>query len=174
MKISLIVAMARNRVIGRDNKMPWHLPEDLRYFKRVTLNKPVIMGRNTFESIGKPLVQRSNFIVSRNPQYQVDGAIVVHSLGQALQMCSDLFDTIQPEAESEVMIIGGAQIYEQSLALAQRMYLTEVHADLEGDASFPDFDKKQWREVSREDHKACDKNPYDYSFLILEKVSGKI
>ena len=169
MKIALIVAMARNRVIGKDNAMPWHLPEDLKYFKRITLQKPVIMGRNSFESIGKPLPQRTNIIVTRNPDYKVPGCIVVNGLDQALQMVADLYETVGAEADSEVMIIGGAQIYEQSLGLADRLYLTEVQADVEGDARFPEFDREAWQEVSREDHAATDTNPYPYSFLVLER-----
>jgi dihydrofolate reductase len=163
MKISLIVAMAQNRVIGRDNKMPWHLPEDLRYFKRITLNKPVVMGRNTFESIGRPLPQRTNIVISRNPGYRIDGALVVNSLEAALQKCRDL------NAE-EAMIIGGAQIYAQALPLADRLYLTEVAAVIDGDASFPDFERKLWQEVARESHRASANNPYDYAFLLLEKA----
>ena len=169
MKIALIVAMARNRVIGKDNQMPWHLPEDLKYFKRITLKKPVIMGRNTFESIGKPLPDRTNIIVTRNPDYKAAGCIVVNGLDQALQMVADLYDTIAAPDDSEVMIIGGAQIYEQSLGLADRLYLTQVQADVEGDASFPAFDRDSWQEVSREDHAASDNNPYAYSFLVLER-----
>jgi dihydrofolate reductase len=163
MKISLIVAMAQNRVIGRDNQMPWHLPEDLRYFKRITLNKPVVMGRNTFESIGRPLPQRTNIVISRNPGYRIDGAVVVNSLEAALQQCREL------QAE-EAMIIGGAQIYAQALPLADRLYLTEVAAVIEGDASFPDFDRSLWQEVARESHQATANNPYNYAFLVLEKA----
>ena len=169
MKISLIVAMASNRVIGKDNTMPWHLPEDLKYFKRITLKKPVIMGRNTFESIGKPLPQRTNIIVTRNPDYKVPGCIVVNGLDQALQMVADLFETIGKAPDNEVMIIGGAQIYAQSIALADRLYLTEVLCDVPGDAFFPEFDREAWTEVSREDHQAGDSNPYPYSFVVLER-----
>jgi dihydrofolate reductase len=167
MKIALIVALARNHVIGKDNAMPWHLPEDLRYFKRVTLGKPVIMGRNTYESIGKPLVQRPNIIISRNTGYKVDGATVVHSLEAALALGTELLRNAGPD--SELMIIGGAQIYAQALPLAQRLYLTEVHAEPEGDAHFPPFDRKQWQEVAREEHPACARNPYAYDFLVLDR-----
>lgn len=167
MKIALIVAMARNHVIGKDNRMPWHLPEDLRYFKRVTLGKPVIMGRNTFESIGKPLVQRPNIIISRNAGYKVEGATVAHSLDAALMLGSQLLNDAGPD--SELMIIGGAQIYAQALPQAQRLYLTEVHAEPEGDAHFPDFDRSQWQEVAREEHPACERNPYAYDFLVLDR-----
>jgi dihydrofolate reductase len=168
MKIALIVAMARNRVIGKDNTMPWHLPEDLRYFKRVTLDKPVVMGRNTFESIGKPLVQRPNIVVTRNGSYKVDGATVVHSLDAALLLGQTLLQGKGDDAE--LMVIGGAQIYEQALPLAQRLYLTEVQAEPEGDAFFPAFAREEWREVARESHAACERNPYAYDFVVLERV----
>lgn len=171
MKIALIVAMTRNRVIGKDNKMPWHLPEDLKYFKRVTLNKPVVMGRNTFESIGKPLPQRTNIIVSRNADYKVAGAIVVPSVEQALQMVADLYQTIEAPEDSEVMIIGGAQIYAQTLPLAQRLYLTEIEAEIDGDASFPAFDRSGWQETAREEHPATPDNPYPYNFLVLDRLA---
>lgn len=167
MKIALIVAMARNRVIGKDNAMPWHLPEDLAYFKRVTLGKPVVMGRNTFESIGKPLVQRPNIIVTRNGSYKVDGAVVVHSLEAALNLGKTLLQG--QGADAELMIIGGAQIYAQALPLAQRLYLTEVQAEPEGDAFFPHFARDEWREVARESHRASARNPHDYDFLVLER-----
>lgn len=170
MQIALIVALASNRVIGKANKMPWHLPGDLRYFKRVTLNKPVIMGRNTFESIGKPLPQRTNFIVSRNPDYKVAGGIVVPSLEAALQTVADLYHTIEAPDDSEVMIIGGAQLYAQALPLAQRLYLTEVQAAPEGDTFFPVFDRSAWREVSREAHPATADNPHPYAFVVLDKI----
>jgi len=170
MKIALIVALARNGVIGKDNRMPWHLPGDLKYFKRVTLNKPVIMGRNTYESIGKPLPQRTNFIVSRNPDYKVAGAVVVPSLEAALQTVADLYHTIEAPDDSEVMIIGGAQIYAGALPLAQRLYVTEVQAEPQGDTFFPDFDRSAWRELTREAHPATADNPYPYDFVVLEKA----
>ena len=166
MTISLIVAMAENRIIGCDNKMPWHLPEDLRYFKRVTMGKPVLMGRNTFESIGKPLPGRANIVITRNQEYHADGIVCVASVEQALALAAQLSDST-PDAE--VMIIGGAQIYTQTLALAQRLYLTQVHAEIDGDAAFPAFERSQWLEVSREDHAPSENNPYSYSFLVLER-----
>jgi dihydrofolate reductase len=167
MKIALIVAMAHNHIIGKDNAMPWHLPEDLRYFKRVTLGKPVIMGRNTYESIGKPLVQRPNIIISRNTLYRVDGATVVHSLEAALALGQQVLQ--ETASDDELMVIGGAQIYAQALPLAQRLYLTEVHAQPEGDASFPLFNRDEWQEVAREEHQACARNPYAYDFLVLDR-----
>lgn len=166
MKISLIVAMAQNRVIGRENQMPWHLSEDLKYFKRVTMGKPVIMGRNTFESIGKPLPGRPNIVISRNPDYDADGISVVSSVQDALELSEQLTEL---DDNAEVMIVGGAQIYAQTLPLAQRLYLTEVHAVVDGDAWFPAVNQAEWRLVAREDHPAAGNNPYSYSFLILEK-----
>ncbi len=166
MKISLIVAMAENRVIGRNNKLPWYLPDDLKYFKRVTMGKPVVMGRKTFESIGKPLPGRTNIVVSRNPEFHAEGIRVVKDLMMARAVCQS-FAIV--EGIEEVMVIGGAQIYEQSLPMADRLYLTEVHADVEGDACFPEFDRNEWRELGRERFKAEGPNPYDYSFVILER-----
>lgn len=165
MKISLIVAAARNRAIGLNNKMPWHLPEDLKYFKRVTLGKPVIMGRNTFESIGRPLPGRPNIIISRNAGYSAEGITLVNSLEVALTAAQRLL----PPGVDEVMIIGGAQIYAQALAQASRLYLTEVDAEPEADAFFPAFDRAEWRETAREAHAACGRNPYSYSFVLLER-----
>jgi dihydrofolate reductase len=169
MKIALIVAMGSNRAIGKDNTMPWHLPEDLKYFKRCTLHKPVIMGRNTYESIGKPLPQRSNIIISRNPDYQVEGASVVSSVAAALQLAAALCQSAAEPEDSEVMVIGGAQIYAQTLPLAERLYLTEVDASPDADAWFPAFARAEWREVARESHPACARNPYPYSFVVLER-----
>ncbi len=165
MKICLIVAAARNRAIGLNNKMPWHLPEDLKYFKHVTLGKPVIMGRNTFESIGRPLPGRPNIVISRNAGYQAQGITLVNSLEAALQAAQQLL----PTGVDEVMVIGGAQIYAQALPLATRLYLTEVDAEPEADAFFPAIDRTAWREVARESHAACERNPYPYSFVVLEK-----
>lgn len=166
MKIALVVAAARNRAIGLNNKMPWHLPEDLKYFKRVTMGKPVIMGRNTFESIGRPLPGRPNIVISRNADYQAEGITLVNSLEAALQAAAQLL----PPGTDEVMVIGGAQIYAQALAKADRLYLTEVDAEPEADAFFPAIDRKEWREVARESHAACERNPYAYSFVVLERA----
>lgn len=168
MSLALIVAAARNHVIGLDNAMPWHLPEDLRYFKRMTLGKPVIMGRKTFESIGKPLSGRDNIIVTRNAGFAAEGVHIVFSLEEALALGRRLLAE-QGNADGELMVIGGAQLYAQALPMADRLYLTEVHAEPEGDAFFPVIDRNAWREVAREDHGPCDANPHAYSFLILER-----
>lgn len=166
MIISLIWAQAQNRVIGRNNKLPWHLSEDLKYFKRVTMGRPVIMGRKTFESIGRPLPGRTNIIITRNKSYHSDNVKVVHTLEEAISLCESI--NIIDDCD-EAMVIGGAEIYKQAFAFADRLYLTEVHADVDGDAYFPEFDREQWSEVGREDYAAAGPNPYDYSFLILEK-----
>ncbi|HTR01353.1 MAG TPA: type 3 dihydrofolate reductase [Candidatus Acidoferrum sp.] len=165
MKISLVVAAARNRAIGFNNKMPWHLPEDLKYFKRVTMGKPVIMGRNTFESIGKPLPGRPNIVISRNGDYKAEGITLAHSLDEALSAARKLL----PSGMDEVMVIGGAQIYAQALPQADRLYLTEVDAEPQADAFFPTISRNEWRETSRESHAACERNPYPYSFVVLDK-----
>ena len=165
MKVALIVAAARNRAIGLNNKMPWHLPEDLKYFKRVTMGKPVIMGRNTFESIGRPLPGRPNIVISRNADYKADGITLVNSLDAALKAAQQLL----PAGQDEVMVIGGAQIYAQALPQATRLYLTEVDAEPEADAFFPAINRSEWQETARESHAACERNPYAYSFVVLEK-----
>lgn len=168
MKLSLVWAMAQNRVIGRNNSLPWYLPEDLKYFKRITLGKPVIMGRKTYESIGKPLPGRTNVVVTRNPDWQAEGVKVVASLEAARTLCESIAEI---DGCDEAMVVGGAQIYEQALPLADKLYLTEVHADVEGDTTFPEFDRDAWQVVAREDFAAAGPNPYDYSFLILEPVA---
>lgn len=167
MRLAIIVAQAENRVIGTNNKLPWHLPEDLRYFKQVTMSKPIIMGRKTYESIGRPLPGRTNIVISRQPDYAPDGVRVVASLEAAMELAESI--SVIDGAE-EVMVIGGAQIYEQALAVADRLYLTQVHASVEGDAWFPAIAKDQWREVGREDFTAKEPNPYDYSFIVLDRV----
>lgn len=167
MKLALIVAMAENRVIGINNNLPWHLSEDLKYFRRVTMGKPIIMGRKTFESIGRPLPGRTNIIVSRNPDYQAEGIKVVHSLKAAKELADNICFI---DGMDEAMVIGGAELYEQALPEADRIYLTQVHAEVHGDAWFPAFDRGQWRQVAREDFKAVEPNPYDYSFIVLDKA----
>lgn len=144
-RLSLIAALADNRVIGRDNRMPWHLPEDLKRFKRVTLGAPVIMGRKTFESIlaalGKPLPGRTNIVVTRNRDYAQPGCTVASSLDEAIALAG---------AAEQVFVVGGGEIYAQALPRAQRLYLTLVHIDVDGDAYFPAFAASEWREIERE------------------------
>ena len=167
MKVAMIVAMAENRVIGRNNQLPWYLPNDLKYFKQVTLGKPVIMGRKTFDSIGKPLPGRLNLVVTRQTDWQFEGVKVAHSLTDALHIgrAAAEFDGV-----TEVMLIGGAQLYAEALPLADRLYLTEVHAEVAGDAWFPEFDKAQWQEQARQSFAAEGPNPYDYSFVVYDRV----
>lgn len=156
-RINLIVAYAKNRVIGKNNCMPWHLPEDLAHFKRTTLGATVIMGRKTWDSIGRPLPGRRNLVVSRDPLLKLHGAEVVHSLEEALAQCQN---------EADVFVIGGAQIYTQALPLAQRLVVTEIDHTFEGDASFPEIDFSQWQEKKRELHQAH--SPNTFSFSIVE------
>lgn len=166
MKLSLIVALAENRVIGRDNKLPWYLPNDLQYFKKVTMGKPIIMGRKTFDSIGKPLPGRTNIVITRQEGYQPDNVKVVNSLATAKALAESI---CLIEGQEEAMIIGGAEIYRLALAECDRLYLTLVHAEVEGDAFFPECDMASWKEVAREDYPAQEPNPYDYSFVVYEK-----
>ena len=140
MKLSLIVAMSNNGVIGIDNTLPWHLPEDLKYFKQVTMGKPIIMGRKTYDSIGRPLPGRLNIVITRDDRWTAEGVSVVHSLEQALALAAQ-----QPG--DEAMVIGGEQIYRLALPMAQRLYLTRVDADIDGDAFFPSIDERQWVQV---------------------------
>jgi len=160
MTVSLIVAMAHNRVIGVDNKLPWHLPADLKYFKSVTLGKPIIMGRKTYESIGRPLPGRTNIVVTRNPDWHADGVTVVASLDEAIAAAGDT---------DEVMIIGGAEIYGAALQAADRLYVTEVDLAVDGDAFFPAIDPALWREAERDPHAAAGGQP-GYSFVRYERT----
>lgn len=166
MKLSLVWAMAQNRVIGRNNNLPWYLPEDLKYFKRITMGKPIIMGRKTFDSIGKPLPGRANIVITRNPDFAIEGVKVVNSLDAAITLCKSIGEI---DGVDEAMVIGGAQIYKLALPSADRLYLTEVHSEVEGDAYFPEFDRSAWNVTAREDFEASDPNPYNYSFLVLDK-----
>lgn len=142
-RLSIIAAVARNRVIGSENRLPWRLPEDLRHFKRLTLGHHLIMGRKTFESIGRPLPGRVSVILTRDTGYQAEGCLSAGSVGAALKACGD---------DPEVFVVGGAEIYAQFLPLADRLYLTEIDADFAGDAFFPAFDRSQWAEIGRESH----------------------
>ncbi|KAF0802339.1 dihydrofolate reductase, partial [Alcanivorax xiamenensis] len=164
-RVAMIVAMARNRVIGRDNKLPWYLPNDLKYFKRTTLGKPVVMGRLTWESLGRPLPGRTNIVISRDPDYQAEGGRVVADLDQALELAESVAFI---DGQDEVMILGGAQIYALALPRADRLYITEVQADVEGDAWFPRWDRSEWVERGRESFKAEGPNPYDYDFVVFD------
>lgn len=167
MRLAIIVAQAENRVIGVNNKLPWYLPEDLKYFKQVTMAKPIIMGRKTYESIGRPLPGRTNIVISRQADYAPNGVKVVQTLEAAVELAESVCVI---DGAEEAMVIGGAQIYEQALPNANRLYLTQVHANVEGDAWFPPVAMEQWREAGREDFTAKESNPYDYSFIVLDRV----
>jgi dihydrofolate reductase len=162
-KLSLIAAMAENRVIGRDNQLPWRLPADLQHFKRLTLGKPIVMGRKTWESLPGLLPERPHIVITSNPDYQANGCAVVNSIDQALKAAGDV---------EEIMIVGGAAFYEQMLPMADHLYLTIVHTEVDGDAFFPDYDASQWQEREREAHHADERNPFDYTFLTLDRISG--
>ena len=164
MLISLIAALARDNVIGRHNLMPWHMPADLRHFKEVTLGKPVVMGRRTFESIGRPLPGRRNVVITRNAAWQVEGVEIASSLDDALALLSDY---------AEVMIIGGGQLYAEALPRAHRLYLTHIERDVEGgDTWFPDYSIYQWQKVGVDIvHGPDDKNAHAYRFETLERIS---
>ena len=161
MKISMIAAMTEDRVIGVKNSLPWKLPNDMKWFRKNTMGKPIVMGRKTFESFGaKALPGRTNIIITRDESYKAADGIVVHSIEDALKAAGDV---------DEVMIIGGASFYEQMLPRADRLYLTFVHAELEGDAWFPEIDNGDWNRVEKINHKNDDKNRYAHSFVILDR-----
>lgn len=161
MNISLIWAMDENRLIGRQNALPWHLPADLQWFRKNTLGKPVLMGRKTYDSIGRPLPGRTNIVLTRQQDLSINGCTVVTSLEEAKH--------VVPQAE-EIMVIGGAEIYAALLPLAERLYITEVHATFDGDAWFPEFDPRYWRETFRESRAADAENPHACDFVILERL----
>lgn len=167
-KLAVMVATAENGVIGRDNGLPWHLPEDLRYFKRVTLGKPVIMGRKTFESIGRPLPGRLNIVITRRQDFRAEGVVAVSSLEQALGRAAD---AARADGVDELVVIGGADIYRLAIGRADRLYITEIHACVEGDVRLPEIDWADWREVRRERHPAAGSNSFDYSFVVYERDS---
>lgn len=160
-RISLILAVAENGVIGKDNKLPWHLPADLKHFKAMTLDKPIVMGRLTWESLPGLLSRRRHIVVTRDADYQAQGAEVVHSIDEALAAAGDV---------PEIMIVGGSVLYAEMLPRAQCIYLTRIHQSFEGDAFFPEPDPAMWREVEHEDHPADQNNPYPYSFITLERL----
>ncbi|MBL4821447.1 MAG: dihydrofolate reductase [Gammaproteobacteria bacterium] len=167
MHLSIICAMDEDMVIGRNNSLPWHLPEDLKHFRRTTMGKSIIMGRKTFESIGKPLAGRTNIIVTRNRDYEADNARIVNSLTEAVELAENIAFI---DGSEEAFIIGGAELYEGALPLVNRMHLTMVHAKVEGDTWFPDFDASQWEEVSSISYDEDEINPYPYSICRYERI----
>lgn len=161
-RLALVAALATNGVIGRGGALPWHLPDDLRHFKAVTLGKPVLMGRRTFESIGRPLPGRRNLVLSSGPDIAVSGVETVRNLQEALQRCA---------ACEEVCVIGGAVLYAAALPLAQILYLTRVHAEVEGDVRFPAVRWEQWRESARSEHPADERHAHAMTFVTLERAA---
>lgn len=174
MTVSIVVAVAENGVIGRNNALPWHLPDDLKYFKSVTIGKPVVMGRKTFESIGRPLPKRTNIVLTRREGWSADGVKVVHSLSQALELVRTLA-TEAPQEQGqdviapEVMIIGGADIFALALPMADRLYLTRVLGSPEGDTYFPPFDPADWSEVSSIPGQPADDGAHTHDFVVLDR-----
>ncbi len=160
MIISMIAAMANDRIIGKDNQMPWHLPADFAWFKRCTLGKPVVMGRKTYESIGRPLPGRQNIVISRDSSLLIEGVDVVTSIEAAIEKAGEV---------DEVMIIGGGSVYQACLPKAERLYVTHIDADLDGDTQFPDWGEG-WQEIAQESYSADEKNAYDMKFVVLERV----
>lgn len=160
--ISLIWAMDENRVIGYHNQLPWRLPEDLKFFKRVTIGHPIAMGRKTYESIGKPLPGRENIVITRDENYDPEGCTVMHSIEEMLAYAAE-------NKSEEIFVIGGAEIFKEVLQHADKLYLTMIHHQFEGDTFFPVFDIDKWELESREIGLKDEKNPYDYEFLIYKR-----
>ena len=161
MKINFIAALTDDGVIGLDNQLPWHLPADLKRFKKLTIGKPVLMGRKTWESIGRPLPDRTNIVVSRDEKFEAVGAVTARSIGEALAEVNDAED---------VCIIGGSELYKQLMPRADRMYLTYVHANVAGDTRFPTFDPADWTEKARKEYSADESNTYSHTFVRLDRA----
>ena len=157
--ISIIAAIAENGVIGRDNTLPWKLPADLQYFKKVTMGHPIIMGRKNYEDIGRPLPGRQNIILTRDKTYRAEGCTVVHSLEEAIECAKN----------KEMFIVGGSEIYRLFLPHADRMYITHIHEPVEGNVLFPEYENSEWKQISNEPHQADEKNSMAYTFCVYER-----
>jgi dihydrofolate reductase len=160
--ISFVVAMDENRVIGKNNQLPWHLPEDLKFFKKVTMGHPIAMGRKTHESIGRILPGRENIIITRNSGYHCEGCTVLYSIQEFVEYCQ--------ARDDEFFVIGGAEIFKETFPNVDRLYLTRIHEEFDGDTHFPEFDLNKWRLVSKEKGIQDEKNPYDYEFCIYDRI----
>lgn len=160
--VTIIAAIAENNALGKNNQLLWHLPADLKRFKKTTLNHVVIMGRKTFESLGKPLPNRTNILITRDKNYKVEGCVVVNSLKEALETAT--------KEDENPFILGGAEIYKQAMPFTDKLDVTFVHHKFDADVFFPEIDKTIWKETSREDLKANEKNKYDYSFVTFERI----
>ena len=152
--------MDKNRVIGKDGTLPWHISSDLKNFKKITMGKPILMGRKTHESIARPLPGRENIILTKNQNYFSEGCVVKNNLNEVFSYC---------EKVTELMVMGGATLYEQTLDKAEKLYVTEVRASIDGDTFFPEYDPDQWTEIAKDSFKADENNEYDYSFTVLER-----
>lgn len=161
-KVSIVVAVAENGGIGKDNQLLWHLPADLKHFKNITSGHSIIMGRKTYESIGKPLPNRRNMVITRNKSLYIEGVETFYDIKDAIEECS---------GEQEVFIIGGAEIYKQSIGICDQIYLTTVHQDFPADAFFPKLEGSNWKEISSEFHKADEKNKFDYTFSVWSRIA---
>ena len=164
LRLSILVAMARNRVIGQNNQLPWHLPADLKHFKLLTMGKPIVMGRKTYESIGRPLPGRTNIVITHQTNYQAPGAIVVNSVADALQICKNT-----NMINNESFMIGGENLFQQTLEICQRMYITEIQKDFDGDTFFPALNREDWKEVSRRHHPADERHKFAFDFVRYDK-----
>lgn len=163
MRISFVVAYARGRVIGRDNALPWKLPADMRRVRQLTMGKPLIMGRRTYESIGRPLEGRTSIVLTREPSFRPEGVLVARDVEEALRLAG---------TAEEVIVFGGSDVFAQLLPRADRLYVTEIDADIPGDRHFPPIDPTEWEEVERTEHAPDEQNPYRYTFLTLDRVPG--
>ena len=170
MKVSMIAAKARNGVIGKNNDLPWHLPDDFNFFKEKTNGHYVIMGRKNFESLPhkfRPLPNRTNIIITRNESFEVQGALVVHSIEEALKIA-------KANSQEETFIIGGSEIYRLGFKYADALYLTEINGDVEGDVHFPDYDRSQWKEIERVSHGADSKHKHSFDFVTYERIDLRL
>lgn len=168
-RVAFVVAVAENGVIGRGGKLPWRLSSDLKLFRRLTLGKPIIMGRKTFESIGKPLDGRDNIVVSRDPSFKAEGVLVFHTVKEALDRARQL---ATERGVDEICVIGGAEIYRETIASADRIYLTRVHAAPEGDALFPELDSRTWREATSEPIVRGPRDEHEATLIVLDRISS--
>ncbi|WP_078409843.1 dihydrofolate reductase [Priestia abyssalis] len=163
--ISFLVAMDQNRVIGKDNKLPWYLPADLKYFKELTMGHPIIMGRKTYESIGRPLPGRENIVITRNEEYTAEGCTIIHSISEVKEL--------EEKRDDELFVIGGAEIFEQTFSIADRLYVTMIEETFEGDTYFPDFNEDDWVVVSKKKGVQDERNVYEHYFLVYERKNQK-
>lgn len=163
-RIAFVVALDRNRVIGRDGGLPWRLPDDMKHVREVTAGKPLVMGRRTFDSIGKPLPGRTNIVLTRDPSFHPEGVLVARAPAEALRLAGDA---------PEIVVFGGAQVFAQFLPDADRIYLTEVDADVGGDTVFPDLDPSEWREVERREHARDERHAFAFRFVTLDRVTDR-